>query len=334
MSNATDSDLLAGGVRAVLAEAWAEPDVVLDGFTPFGDGHSGETYRAALHARRFAGDVVIRVSPAGVAISGPADVGRQGRIMGALNAAGAPAPAVVFAESAPVVDGRAVAIMELVSGENWESFLSSSSPSATAQAAVDALHAIQAVPIAGTAIGDTAPFGLIEEVDRWSVLLSRCPEEIRPAASRLREHLGTRLPEGDTAPVLAHGDFHYGNLLFGRDRVLAVLDWEIAALGHPLTDLACLAVASLRRRYRPDPNPTGGIDISLAELAQRYGARPDDMAWHTSAACLKYAAIIGYNLTLHRRGKRDDPIYESLQHTMHRLLEDGTSLLDHGLGEL
>jgi aminoglycoside phosphotransferase (APT) family kinase protein len=328
-------DGLAEAAREYLRESWQDPDLELTGFAPFGDGHSGETFRATLTAARYWGAVVLRMSAKGVAIAGPADVGRQGRIMGALHDGGAPAPAVLAADSGPVVDGRAVAVMQLVPGEGWEAFAGRRGHRTIAAAAVAALKAVHRLATADTGIGDDIPFGLLEEVDRWSVLLRRCPGEILPAAQALREKLRQRAGDGAPSwtPVLVHGDYHYGNLLFGADSVVAVLDWEIAALGHPLTDLGCLAVASLRRRYRPDPNPAGDVDLPLAELAELYGAAPEALAWHTAACCLKYAAIIGYNLHLHRSGKRDDPIYESLQRTMHHLLADGAHLLDAGLGD-
>lgn len=327
---------LTKATRDHLRAAWGDPDLELTGFARFGDGHSGDTFRATLRAARYSGAVVLRMSPKGVAIAGPADVGRQGRIMRALHDNGAAAPAVLVAESSPVIDGRAIAVLELVAGAGWETFVRQAGHRASAAAAVDALKAVQRVPVARTGIGAETPFGVLEEVDRWSVLLRRCPDEILPPARELRANLERRAADAgpDAAPVLVHGDYHYGNLLYGEDSVVAVLDWEIAALGHPLTDVGCLAVASLRRRYEPDPNPTGDIDLLLAELAELYGATPAALAWHTAASCLKYAAIIGYNLNLHRTGRRHDPIYESLQHTMHRLLADGARLLDTGLGHL
>jgi hypothetical protein len=90
-------------------------------------------------------------------------------------------------------------------------------------------------------------------------------------------------------------------------------------------------VASLRRRYRPEPNPTGDLEIGADELAVLYGAEHDRAAWFCAAACFKYAAIIGYNLELHRRGKREDFVYASLFETMLGLPLDGLALLEGGL---
>ncbi|MER5671062.1 phosphotransferase family protein [Pseudonocardia alni] len=331
----TPVDGLCAAVVGHLRRSWADPRLHVEHWGRFGDGHSGDTFSATLYSTRFHGPVVARLSPPGVTIAGPADVGRQGRILGALHTAGAPAPRVLEAESGPVVDGRAIVVMERLSGEGWSTFRARRGDRATASAAVAALRVVQAIPADRNGIPDDRSFGLLEEVDRWTGLLRRCPDAVASAAQDLRTALAASAAVGepDTASVLVHGDLHYGNMLFGDDRVVAVLDWEIAALGHPLTDVGCLAVASLRRHYSPDPNPTGDIDIALAELAELYDAAASAVAWHTAAACLKYTAIIGYNLHLHRSGRRPDPIYESLQTTMHRLLDDGARLLATGLAD-
>jgi thiamine kinase-like enzyme len=164
-------------------------------------------------------------------------------------------------------------------------------------------------------------------------LLDRAPAGLRVAALLLHDNLGLTADAAAGQQVLVHGDFHYGNLLFDPDGagVVAVVDWEIASIGHPLTDLACLGVASLRRRYRPDPNPTGNVEIALSEVVAIAGEDPTQAAWFLAASCFKYATIIGYNLELHRSGKRFDPVYEQLAATMHHLVIDGQRMLVAGL---
>src|SRR4051794_17006241 len=75
--------------------------------TPHGNGHSGFTYSVATSE----GTLILRLSPPGVRIAGPADVGRQGRIMAALHAGGLPVPHVLAWSSAPEIDGRSFALM-------------------------------------------------------------------------------------------------------------------------------------------------------------------------------------------------------------------------------
>ena len=90
-------------------------------------------------------------------------------------------------------------------------------------------------------------------------------------------------------------------------------------------------MAALRRRYEPEPNPTGSVEVSVERLAELYGADLDVTSWHVAASCFKYAAILGYNLQLSRRGRLNEPIYEKLQNTMAGLLGDGHAILADGV---
>ena len=59
-----------------------------------------------------------------------------------------------------------------------------------------------------------------------------------PEITRLARWLVDHLPDSDETTIV-HGDFRLGNLMFHPDKpdVVAVLDWELSTLGHPLTDL-------------------------------------------------------------------------------------------------
>ena len=53
------------------------------------------------------------------------------------------------------------------------------------------------------------------------------------------------------------------------------------------------------------------------------------MRWYLALSLYKYAAIFGYNLMLHRRGKRPDPMYEGLTDTIVGMIDEGIALLEH-----
>ncbi len=84
------------------------------------------------------------------------------------------------------------------------------------------------------------PTGYVaRQVARWSKqYLASCLEDT-PAMNRLMEWLPANMPAQDEATI-AHGDYRIGNLLFHptESRVVAVLDWELSTIGHPLGDLA------------------------------------------------------------------------------------------------
>jgi aminoglycoside phosphotransferase (APT) family kinase protein len=295
------------------------------------EGHSGFTYFVSAEDGDWRQRMVLRLPPPGARIAGSADVLRQGRIMAALHDHGLPTPRIVAnCEDATVLDGRPFCLMEAVEGTRVETAVSQYPARQIAESAVRTLKRIQAVPVLRTGIGGEKATPLTAEMMRWAWLMQRAPEELTGAAPTL----GARLAEGqprDPEPCLVHGDFHYGNLLFrlddGKPRVVAVLDWEIAEIGPPLLDLGCLCVVAQRNRVPGAPNPGGGIDLDVEDVIQLYGADPEEARWYLALSCYKYASIFGYNLMLHRRGKRPDPMYEKLTGTITALIDSGIELL-------
>jgi len=271
------------------------------------EGHSGFTYWVALDGRR----VVLRLPPPGARIAGPADIPRQARIMAALHAEGLPVPAVVASSDDTVVDGRPFVLMEAIKGERVEQAIEAgSNPLQLAASAVDVLRRFQALPPERTGIGGEDPMSLDGEVSRWTWLMDRAPAELTRQAPRLAQLLVERQPPPGP-PVLVHGDYHFGNMLFDAGRVAAVVDWEIAQLGQPLLDLCCISLSH----------------VSADDVREMYGADPRDYRWYLALTSYKYAAIFGYNLMLHRRGKRPDPSYEQRTDTILVFIDRGIGVL-------
>jgi aminoglycoside phosphotransferase (APT) family kinase protein len=321
-----DADAIARDLEHVLALQLDERVRVRE-VVPFGDGHSGFTYALdAVHGDEVE-RCVLRLSPPGARIAGSADVGRQGRIMAALGAAGLPAPRILAGASEPCVAGRAFALMERIEAESWEQAAARSSHRALAARAVALLTQVRAVPAERTGLAGEPAVTPQAELARWGGLIERTP--LHAAARPLADALQRSAPPPTPVPSLVHGDFHYGNLLFRDGEIVALLDWEIAALGDPLGDLGCLAVAALRQRYRPDPNPIG-FGLPLAELLALADGDLKAARWWIAASCFKYAAILAYNRELHRRGRRIDPVYEHFERTLTGLLADGAALLADG----
>lgn len=153
-----------------------------------------------------------------------------------------------------------------------ERFRTDRARAAVASGLIAALSAVHAVPVAQfeAALDRVTPGAMVERtLDRAVTVTAetgRDDERLRAVAERLRERAPT-----DPGTTLAHGDFRPGNVLFvGRDRprVSAVLDWETALLGDPLTDLGYFLL-----RWRDDGDPTP----DLAPIAERYDD-PDALA--------------------------------------------------------
>jgi aminoglycoside phosphotransferase (APT) family kinase protein len=96
--------------------------------------------------------------------------------------------------------------------------------------------------------------------------------------------LGDSLPAG-AALVPAHGDFHADQLLL-REGAIAVIDFDQMCLAAPALDVATYAADVVRGR--------GGdldrVDAVLEPLLEGFGARPEALEWHLSAAILGRAA--------------------------------------------
>ena len=321
------SDRIREDLELQCRERLGRADLRITSVEPIPEGHSGFTYFVHIDDGAGPRRYVLRLPPPGARIAGPADVVRQGRIMAALHAAGLPAPAIPILTSDPVIDGRPFVLMEAVDGSRIEKTGVEQRPLAIAESAVQVLKRLHALPLNQTGIGDEAPVTLQAEMLRWLWLIDRAPQELTTRAGELGGLLAEKVPP-ERVPTLVHGDYHYGNMLFRGPEVVAVLDWEIAQIGQPLLDLGCLCIVSVRRRFEGAPNPGGAIDIAIEDLYRLYGADADEMRWYLAMSLYKYASIFGYNLMLHRRGKRPDPMYEGLTDTIVGMIDDGIALLE------
>jgi aminoglycoside phosphotransferase (APT) family kinase protein len=311
-------------------EKFGRPDLRVTAVEPIPEGHSGFTYFITIDGSDGSTRYVLRLPPPGARIAGPADVVRQGRIMAALHAAGIPGPAIPAMSADPVVDGRPFVLMEAVDGVRIEQAATEHRALDITASAVGVLKQLHALPLDQTGIGDEDSVSLQAEMMRWAMLMQRAPDELTTRAGEFGGLLAVQVP-AERGPTLVHGDFHYGNMLFHGPTVVAVLDWEIAQIGQPLLDLGCLCVVAIRRRFQATTNPGGSLDVSVEDLYRLYGADPEEMRWFTAMSLYKYAAILGYNLMLHRRGKRPDPTYEGLTTTIVGMIDEGIQLLDRGV---
>jgi len=103
------------------------------------------------------------------------------------------------------------------------------------------LAVLHSVDYASVGLADYGRVGnyIERQVSRWSKQYESANVERIPAMDRLIEWLPSRIPPDDETTIV-HGDFRLDNAIFHptEPRVLAVLDWELSTLGHPLSDLA------------------------------------------------------------------------------------------------
>jgi aminoglycoside phosphotransferase (APT) family kinase protein len=120
---------------------------------------------------------------------------------------------------------------------------------------ISALHRLDPDSIG---LGDYGKHGayFARQINRWTRQIEASRTVDIPAMDRLIEWLPTQIPEDDDAVALVHGDFRLDNLIFhpSEPRILAVIDWELSTLGHPLADFAY----HMMSRHIP-PGPLRGL---------------------------------------------------------------------------
>lgn len=107
--------------------------------------------------------------------------------------------------------------------------------------AIDTLAALHSVDVNAVGLGDFGrPEGYVaRQVARWTKQYLASKTDDLPEMDKLIEWLPENLPSTDECAI-AHGDYRFGNLMLAPEnpQVIAILDWELSTLGHPLADLA------------------------------------------------------------------------------------------------
>lgn len=211
----------------------------------FQGGQSNPTY----HLNTSSGQWVLRKKPPGHLLPSAHAVEREFRVMQALQGSAVPVPQMLgLCEDAAVI-GTPFFVMRHVPGRLMGARLAQHGTHAE-QAAINddlirvlaALHRVdwRAVGLEG--------FGRPEryferQLARWSAQWDSARTAPAPAMEALRGWLQQHLPTDEEATIV-HGDYRLGNVLVHPQApsIAAVLDWELATIGHPLADLAYLCV--------------------------------------------------------------------------------------------
>ena len=235
----------AAALAAYLREHVAEFDGYI-AVEQFQGGQSNPTYRITAGERRY----VLRRKPPGTLLPSAHAVDREFRVMSALAGTGVPvARTHALCEDATVL-GTPFFLMEYVEGRIlWDPTLPGMTP-AQRVAHYDELNrviaALHSVDYAAVGLRDFGkPGNYIErQVARWSKQYQAAAAERIPAMDRLIAWLPEHVPPGDETSIV-HGDYRIDNVIFHpvEPRVLAVLDWELSTLGHPLSDFAYQVMA-------------------------------------------------------------------------------------------
>jgi aminoglycoside phosphotransferase (APT) family kinase protein len=207
-------------------------------------GQSNPTYRVEAGEHRW----VLRKKPPGVLLASAHAVEREYGVMAALADSDVPVPRVhALCEDTSVI-GSTFVIMDFVDGRIFSDpslpGMSDDERQAIYDAMARTLAAIHRVDVAAAGLAD---YGrpqryLSRQIERWTRQYRESETEPIDAMEQLIAWLPAHLPQDldDEPATLVHGDFRIDNLIFHphESHVLAVIDWELSTLGHPLADLA------------------------------------------------------------------------------------------------
>ena len=270
-------------IDAAALQSWLEAR--LDGFhgplsiEQFKGGQSNPTYKLITPTRAYV--MRSKPGPAAKLLASAHAIEREFKVMTALHGSDVPVPQMLLLCEDESVIGRAFYVMEFVAGRVlWDQALPSIE---TAQRAayydemnrvIAALHKVD-VSAAGLS-GYGKPGNYFDrQIGRWTKQYQASITEPIEAMERLAEWLPAHMPASarDAAQVtVVHGDFRLDNLVFHptEPRVIAVLDWELSTLGHPLADFSyhCMSWHIPHAQSRG----IGGLDLAALGI-------PDEPAY-------------------------------------------------------
>jgi aminoglycoside phosphotransferase (APT) family kinase protein len=191
------------------------------------------------------GEYVLRRKPPGDLLKSAHAVDREYRVMTALRDSAVPVPRTFHLCEDDALIGSAFFVMERVVGRN---FLDPRLPALnnnTRKMLYDdmnrVLAALHRVDVEAVGLADFGrPGNYFErQISRWTKQDRSSETEPIKAMDQLMAWLEANIPDDDGKSGLVHGDYRIDNLLIHPDlpRVVAVLDWELSTLGHPLADL-------------------------------------------------------------------------------------------------
>ena len=252
-----DAERLAGYMRQHVAGFTGPMEV-----EQFKGGQSNPTFLVRAGDKRY----VMRRKPPGRLLPSAHAVDREYRVLTALAQTGLPVPKTYALCTDESVIGTMFYIMEYVEGRIfWDPALPSMEPAERGaifeemNRVIAALHLVDYQAIGLEDFGKQGSY-FARQIDRWTRQYRASETETIEAMDNLIAWLPAHIPEDDQIRIV-HGDFRLDNLVFHltQPRVLAVLDWELSTLGHPLSDFAYLCMAW---RFPPGQfRGLGGLDL-------------------------------------------------------------------------
>ncbi|HTJ89787.1 MAG TPA: phosphotransferase family protein [Acidocella sp.] len=241
----------------------------------FQGGQSNPTFLLETVAHKY----VLRKKPPGQLLASAHQIDREYRIQQALRGTDVPVVPMRLYCADPAIIGTEFYIMDFLPGRVFGDVLMPDlSPAERGAVQRDLFTTIGRLHRLDYGACGLADFGrptgyAARQLARWRGQYEASQTEDVPAMTKLMAWLGAHVPERDESAI-AHGDFRLGNMMVhpSDPRIIAVLDWELATLGHPLADLAYCCMPFHLPRIEGPLQGYGGLDLAAHGLANE-----DDM---------------------------------------------------------
>ncbi len=296
----------------------------------FPGGHSNLTYLLVSNSQEY----VLRRPPMGLEIATAHDMGREYRILSALQGAYPAIPRTyVFCEDKAIL-GAPFYVMERVQGIILRSNVAPAgidlNPDvmrALSTSMIDNLAAIHAVDYQSTDLADFGkPDGYIErQVTGWTRRYADARTDDIPQVEKAAEWLAANLPPGPSRAALIHNDYKYDNVVLDESdlsRIKAVLDWEMATIADPWMDLGT-ALSMWVDADDPDfvqilpfgPTALPG-NLNRQQLVNRYeqvsGQTVDNILFYFVYGLFKMAVVLQQIYKRYTLGHSSDPRFANM----------------------
>ncbi len=273
----------------------------------FAGGASNPTFQLVTQTANGERKFVLRKKPPGKLLASAHQVDREYRVMKALEVTDVAVPKMRHLCEDDSIIGTSFFVMDFLEGRIFRDArlpdLQPAERSAVYDAMNDMLAKLHKVDYRAVGLESYGRPGNYYErqIKRWTKQYRDAQTELIPEMESLIERLPARIPQDDTVTI-AHGDYRLENMIFHPEepRVLAILDWELSTLGHPLADLGynCFLWHSKSESW----GTLDGIDLktsgipSEAEYVDAYLARMgqgkiDDWNFYLSFAVFRLASI-------------------------------------------